>query len=167
MAIFGPIFEVLAQHDVRYVVVGGVAVVLHGHARVTGDLDIAVDLAPEEAGKAIEALLELGLRPSVPVDPRDFADPAVRSSWVAEKRMQVFSMRDPNDPLRQVDLFAEDVGFEGLWERSVRVRVGSVHVRVASIPDLIEMKRTAGRTQDLADIEALQHIVQLREGSDG
>jgi hypothetical protein len=167
MAIFEPIFEALARHEVRYVVVGGVAVVLHGHARVTGDLDIAVDLAPDEARRAIDALLELGLRPSVPVDPRDFADPAVRSRWVAEKMMQVFSMRDPNDPLRQVDLFAEDRGFEGLWERAVQVRVGSGDVRVASIPDLIEMKRTAGRAQDLADIEALQQIAQLREGMDG
>lgn len=148
-------------------VVGGVAVVLHGHARMTVDLDLVVDLDPVEARKAIDALTELGLRPSMPVEAQDFADPAIRAGWVSEKGMQVFSMRDPSDPLRQVDLFAEDVGFEMIWERAMAVNVGSVKVRVASIDDLVEMKRRAGRAQDLADIEALEEIARLKGSSDG
>jgi hypothetical protein len=73
VALFEPIFDALGRADVRYVVVGGVAVV-HGHARLTADLDLAVDLAPEQALRAIETLVELGLRPAAPLDPAEFAD---------------------------------------------------------------------------------------------
>ena len=135
---------------------------LHGHVRVTGDLDLVVGLAPDEAQKAIDALVELGLRPSVPVDAADFAGREVRRGWIEDKVMQVFSMQDPADPLRRVELFVEDAGFEGLWNRSALVPLAGMQVRVASIDDLVALKRTAGRTQDLADVVALQQLRGLR-----
>ncbi len=125
MALFEPVFEALNRAGVRYVVVGGVAVVLHGHPRLTADLDLAIDLSPAEARKAIEALVGLGLRPRAPVDPAGFADPAVRARWVGERGMRVFSLVDPFDPLRVVGLFAENpVDFEGLWARSETMALG-------------------------------------------
>jgi len=51
VAIFAPVFEALNGARVRYVVVGGVAVVLHGHARLTTDLDLVVDLAAGPRGR--------------------------------------------------------------------------------------------------------------------
>ena len=167
MTLFGPIFEALSGAAVRYVVVGGVAVVLHGHVRATVDLDLIIDLSPDEARKAVEALSGLGLRPSAPVDAMDFADPEVRERWIEEKGMQVFSLRDPADPFRTVDLFTRSpIEFEELWSRSEIVDLAKQAVRVASIPDLISLKRTAGRTQDLADIEKLQAILDERRKSD-
>jgi hypothetical protein len=165
VALFEPIFEALERARVRYVVVGGVAVVLHGHPRLTADLDLAVDLSPEEARKAIDALVGLGLRPRAPVDPAGFADPAVRGRWVSERGMRVFSLVDPRDPLRVVDLFAENpVDFEELWVRAETMAVGRTSVRVASIEDLIRLKRLAGRPEDELDIEALEAIRERREG---
>lgn len=105
VALFEPIFDALNRHDVRYVVVGGVAVVLHGPPRLTADLDLAVDLSPGEGGKAIDALVGLGLRPRAPVDPSGFDDPGTRARWAAERGMRVFSMWDPGEPMRAVDLF--------------------------------------------------------------
>lgn len=149
--------------EARYVVVGGLAVVLHGHVRVTVDLDLIVDLDPTEARKAVEALLGLGLVPSAPVDALDFADPSAREGWVREKNMRVFSMQDPNDVFRRVDLFVEEpMDFEGLWARSTVVPLQTTNARIASIPDLLELKRQAGRAQDLADIEALEAILETR-----
>jgi hypothetical protein len=55
VGLFEPIIEQLNNNGVRYVVVGGVAVVLHGYARLTADLDLAVDLSTEEARKAIDS----------------------------------------------------------------------------------------------------------------
>ncbi len=167
MALFEPIFEALNRHDVRYVVVGGVAVVLHGHPRLTADLDLAVDLSPGEADKAIDALAGLGLRPRATVDPSGFADPATRARWAAERGMRVFSMWDPAEPMRAVDLFVENpIEFEELWDRSEVVPLGGTTARVASIPDLIHLKRLAGRPQDLLDVEALQAILRRREGDE-
>ena len=82
-------------------------------------------------------------------------------------RDAVFSMRDPDDPLRQVDLFAEEpVPFEELWERSELVRLEETSVRVASIPDLITMKELARRPLDADDIAQLRRIQTLRERGD-
>jgi hypothetical protein len=168
MALFEPIFEALDRADVRYVVVGGVAVVLQGHARFTADLDLAVDLAPGPARRVIETLGDLGLKPAAPVDPMGLADPSIRTGWVAERGMLVFTMRDPDDPLRQVDLFVnEPIPFEELWARSEPVALGALTVRVASIPDLVEMKRLAGRPLDAEDVIHLEEIQGLRERGDG
>ena len=70
-------------------------------------------------------------------------------------------MSDPGNPLRQVDLFCESpIDFDQLWNRAEAVDLGSLAVRVASIPDLIHLKRLAGRPQDLANIEALELILK-------
>lgn len=168
MSLLEPLFDALNRADVRYVVVGGVATVLHGFARLTADVDLVVDLAPTEARKAIETLVGLGLRPRPPVDPAAFADSVVRESWIRDKGMRVFSLWDPTQPMREVDLFVEHpVEFEGLFIRAEIVPLDTTTVRVASIPDLIALKRLASRPQDLADIEALEAILQTRKLSDG
>jgi hypothetical protein len=168
VALFEPIFDALNRSGVRYVVVGGVATVLHGFPRLTADIDLVVDLEPGEAQKAINALLGIGLRPYAPVDPAEFADPSQRRRWIEEKNMRVFTMSDPHNPLRQVDIFVEHpMDFETLWSRAERVRLEATEVRVAAIPDLIELKRQAGRLQDLADIEALTAILQKKRRKDG
>jgi hypothetical protein len=163
MAVFEPLFAALNVAGVRYVVVGGLAVVLHGHARMTVDVDLVVDLDDEQARRAIDALVGLGLRPRVPVDPKHFANPVMRERWIRDQRMQVFSMHDPSNPLRAVDLFVNHpVRFEDLWSRSIQMHLQDTSVRVASIPDLIRMKRLAGRPQDLLDIEQLEAIREAR-----
>ncbi len=148
-------------------VVGGFATVLHGHARLTADIDLVVDLVPDEARKAVETLTSLGFRPRAPVEPLAFADPAVRQQWVREKGMRVFSLWNPANPMLEVDLFAEHpVDFEELWNRAEIIKLTQTEVRIASIRDLIRLKRLAGRPQDLADIEALENILRRREGPD-
>jgi predicted nucleotidyltransferase len=164
VTLFDPIFEALDARSVRYVVVGGVAVVLHGHVRMTADLDLVVDLEPANVRAAVEALIGIGLAPTIPVDAMDFADPIVRESWVRDKAMTVFSLIDPKDAFRHVDLFADPpVRFAELWERAEVIRLPTVEVRVASVDDLIAMKRLAARAQDLADIEALEEIRNVDE----
>lgn len=159
MFVFEPIFQVLNAAGVRYVVVGGLATLLHGYARLTADVDLAVDLAPEEVTKMIRALVEKGFRPQVPVSAEAFADPAVREEWIQEKHMRAFSLVDPANPMRVVDLLLEpEVPFEELLARSQEAFVGKTRVRIASLDDLIALKRHAGRPQDLADVEQLDAI---------
>lgn len=57
----------LEQADVRFVVVGGVAVVIQGYARLTADIDLVIDLDPPNVRRTIDALVARGLRPLLPV----------------------------------------------------------------------------------------------------
>lgn len=157
-----PVLDVLrALHEaeVRAVVVGGVAVVLHGHPRLTADLDLVLDLASQNVTAALTVLVQQGLRPRLPVAPEQFADPVIRERWQRERNLTVFSLHDPADPLREVDLLAESpLPFDELWDASRIVVVADVPVRVAGIDHLIAMKRAAGRPQDLADVVALEAL---------
>lgn len=166
MALFEPIFDALEKSGARYVVVGGVAVVLHGYARLTADLDLVLDWDSPDAAKAIAALTALGLKPRAPVDPLGLVDSKTRKSWREEKGMMVFSLADPNSPLFAVDLFLEPpLPFEELWSRSQVTKIGAVGIRTASIPDLINLKTKSGRPQDLADIKALEALRNKAAGN--
>ena len=149
----------LNDAGVDYVVVGGVAVVLRGHARMTVDLDLALDLTTDNVTAALDVLKAQGLVPRLPVAAEQFADPDVRRSWVEERNLLAFTMHDPSDALREVDLLATTpLPFSTLLTSSDLVDVDGVAVRVASVEHLIAMKRLSGRAQDLADIEALSQL---------
>lgn len=166
MSVYEPIFKILNAASVRYVVVGGVATLLHGHARLTADVDLAVDLAPQEALKMIRALADKGFRPQVPVSAEMFADPVVREGWLQEKHMRAFSLVDHTNPMRVVDLLLQpEVPFEELLARSQEALVGNTPVRISSLDDLITLKRHAGRPQDLADVKELEAIRKQKGGS--
>jgi len=159
------LFRELDARGVRYVLVGGLAVVLRGHVRLTVDADLVVDLDPSAARRAVEAALAAGFRPLVAVDPFDFANPARRAEWIAEKGLAVFSWFHPDDPLRVVDYFAtEPIALAELWQRAEPLAYLQTRVRVASIPDLVRLKRAAGRPQDLEDAERLEAIARRRPG---
>ncbi len=159
MAFFIPVFKLLNDADVRYVVVGGVATILHGYVRATADIDLIVDLQVEEAERVIRTLSDAGYKPRVPVDAIEFADAKKREEWVRTKGMTVFSMFHPEQPGLSIDLFAEHpIPFEELWERSQVIDVAGTDVRVCSLDDLLALKKLAGRNKDKDDIEKLQVI---------
>ena len=93
MLLYEPLFRALNASGTRYVVVGGVATVLHGYARLTADIDLILDLEESAAARAMHALAGLGLRPRAPVDPADFAYSRIREGWLQDKGMQVCGER--------------------------------------------------------------------------
>jgi hypothetical protein len=166
-----PVEEAIAALEaarVRYIIVGGVAVVLHGHLRATGDLDLVIDLSEDNARRAIEALVALGYRPRAPVAAESFADPSARAGWIRDKNMVVFSMWRRLGDL-EIDLFVnEPFDFEAVLQRAVRVELEHSEATVLALADLILLKRGAGPPQDLADIAALEELEEdgMAEGFD-
>ncbi len=153
------ILAALNAARVRYLVVGGVAVVLHGHLRTTVDLDLVIELEPENLRRALEALASLELQPIVPVPMEAFADPASRESWIRERNMVVFSLWHPSKPTLKIDIFvSEPFDFDVVYERAVRVDLGQIEATVVALDDLIALKREAGRPQDLADVVSLTRL---------
>jgi len=149
----------LSGAGARYLVVGGVAVVLHGHMRMTRDLDLVVDLDPENLRRVLEVLQGLEYRPRAPVELFDFLDPARRQSWIEQEGMRVFSLWSTRLRTTEVDIFAEPpFDFEEAAARAARVVVGGETVPVVSLEDLLALKLRAGRRVDLDDIEALRRL---------
>ncbi len=159
------ILAALNAAGVRYLVVGGVAVVLHGHLRTTMDLDLVIELESANVRRALEALADLGLQPIVPVPMAAFADPATRESWIRDRNMVVFSLWHPSRPTLKIDLFvSEPFDFGVAYERAARVDLGRAEATVVALEDLIALKREAGRPQDLADIESLAQVRRAGRG---
>jgi predicted nucleotidyltransferase len=156
---FERVFRLLNEHEIRYVIVGGIAVILHGIPRLTADLDVAIDLEPTQARRAIDALQRAGFVAEIPIDIRQFADENVRRSWIAEKNMKALSLHDGEMPPTVIDILAESpIAFEDLYRRAKLVSLDEMTLRVASIPDLIALKRLTGRLEDLRDIAELEKI---------
>ena len=159
------IFRALAEAEVDYVVVGGFAVLLHGHTRTTRDLDLVIELSKTNCERAVAALSNVGLKPRLPVPLSDFVDPAKREEWQTLRNMRVFPLWDEANPERIVELFIyEPFDFDDMRRQAVVKTLDNVPIPIASIEHLIAMKQEAARPQDLQDIAALRLLAaQERE----
>jgi hypothetical protein len=151
------ILGLLTARGVDFVVIGGIAAVLHGSARTTQGLDVcfAPDAANLDAlGKVLielEARLR-GIPDEVPFVP----------DRMALRHVEVLTLATVAGDF---DVLARPDGappYHRLRERADRYDLGTFAVLVASVEDLIAMKRAAGRTKDLADVEELTAIARLR-----
>jgi Nucleotidyl transferase AbiEii toxin, Type IV TA system len=147
----------LTERGVDFVVVGGIAAVLHGSPRITQDLDIcyATDRANLQA--LGEVLVDLkarlkGVEEDVPFVP----------DASTLRRVELLTMMTSAGELDVLALPPGALRFSTLRRNAERFDLGGYSVLVASIADLVAMKRVAGRTKDLADIEELEAIKRLR-----
>ncbi|OGC08657.1 hypothetical protein A2230_05915 [candidate division WOR-1 bacterium RIFOXYA2_FULL_36_21] len=151
------IFREMDEENIKYLLIGGVAVNLHGIPRATGDIDMLIAMEKKNVQKFVEITKKLGLKPKIPVQASDLADSKKLKEWKKEKNMQVFSFIHPDNPYITIDIMTENyISFEQAYKRRKKTKAWGINVSVASIPDLIKLKEISGRTQDLADIEALK-----------
>src|SRR5690606_4838544 len=140
---FSELLLLLARHRVRYLIVGGWAVIHYAEPRYTKDLDIFVD-ADEGNCRRLKQALETFAGPLPELGIEDLTD-----------RRRVIMMGRP--PAR-VDLLKsiDGVRFETAWKNRVRVKFGDTPVNLISRRDLIRNKRASGRPQDLLDLDNLE-----------
>ena len=146
-------------------VVGGLAVVAHGHVRFTADLDLVLDFNEENLRRAMEVFESLGFRPRAPVPLRKFAETEIRQGWIRDKGLTVLSLFSDDHPLTEVDLFVADpFGFDQVYTRRVTMAIAPhVEATFVGLDDLVRMKKVAGRPQDLSDIEQLEDLSGERD----
>jgi predicted nucleotidyltransferase len=146
----------LHEAGVRFLVVGGLAVVAHGYVRGTKDMDLVFDLAPENLERAIAALSRLGYQPLVPVPFADYAKAEERRRWVEEKDAVVFQIFSDRHPSVRIDLFlSEPFSFAEVYGRAAWQVIAEIPVPFVPLDELLTMKEKAARPQDLADIHRL------------
>lgn len=164
---YDDVFSILKEYKVRYVVVGGTAVNLHGVPRFTADLDLIIDLEHENVLKFIEALKKINFKPKVPVKGEEFAVEENREKWIKEKHAVVFSFHNLPRFDKTIDVFIKNpIEFEELYKRRISLNVSGLRISLISLDDLITLKKLANRKQDISDIEALKKVKRIHEEDD-
>jgi hypothetical protein len=155
---FVAVAKALQGSGVRYLVAGGLAVNAHGYLRFTKDVDLVVELVPENIVSAFAALESIGYRPLVPITASQFANADKRNGWIRDKNMTVLQFWSDEHKETPIDVFVtEPFPFEEEYARAVvKPLHESIDVRFVSIETLIEMKTAVGRQQDLIDVEHLK-----------
>jgi hypothetical protein len=159
------IVKALNGARVQYLIVGGLAVNAHGYERATVDVDLVIDLEPDNIIRGLRALQNIGYRMSIPVTPEQFADPALREAWRREKNMVVLRLWSDTHRRTPVDVFVyEPFDFAAEYARARHEPVlGAESATIVSYDTLLELKRSAGRGQDLVDIDKLRKLDRFRQ----
>lgn len=152
---FVEILRRLNESNVRYVLIGGLAMMLHGSANITQDIDIGYARTPENYSALASALRGMNARlrnfpPDLP--------------FLLDADLTLETDFAPFDVLGHI-AGAED--FEALYARSVPTGLEGVQVRIASLNDLISMKRAANRFKDrnhVLELEALKRLLNEATG---
>lgn len=160
---YGKVFKALNKAKVKYVVVGGTAVILHGYPRFTKDLDLIVFLEDRNLEKLFDTLQSIGFIPKVPVTKEQFKDRKQRALWKKEKGMIVFSFVERKPPFKLIDMFVDEpFPFDEIYKKRVSIKAGGIIVPVINIDQLKKLKKLAGRPQDLIDFVQLEAIQRMR-----
>lgn len=155
----------LSDAGVKFVVGGGVALVLQGVERFTADLDVSVERSEENLRRFLKVMGLLSLKPSVPVSSEVLLDPAQIAAMIREKNALVFTFVDVDRPYRRVDFFiSETLSYERLHKGSVVISLGESKVEVCSPKLLLDLKLEIDppRDKDLFDIKQLRKINESR-----
>ena len=162
MFIYEEIFRDFKKKKVQYVVVGGMALNLHGSMRNTADLDILVEMSDANLKKVISILKRRGYHVRQPIDPIRIADGKTRRHWIRQKHLRALNFYLDQD-FKEVDLIIESpIHFKKAKAEMLRLRVGKLFIPVISIDHLILMKQKAGREVDRLDIADLKKIKKIR-----
>ena len=140
---FKEFIECLNSNNVRYLLVGGWAIGMHGYPRATKDIDFLVSVKHDNLEKLEKTLIAFG-------------GPPVKIELLKKKG---YAIRMGNSPI-QIDIISEADGidFDDCYKRKKIIKTEKVKINVISKNDLIKNKRASGRTMDIADAERLENI---------
>jgi hypothetical protein len=140
---FKEFVESLNNNQVRYLIIGGYAVALHGHPRYTKDLDVWIACDETNAANVVQALDHFGFA-SLDLQATDFLEPN-----------QVIQLGNPPN---RIDLLMSipGVDFETCYQSRVSISIDGVPVNFIDLDNLKRNKKASGRAGDLADLENLQ-----------
>lgn len=137
----------LKEHKVRFVIIGATAFPVHGYSRATLDIDIFIEPTPRNAERARDALGAFGY---------DMSDVSIDDLLTKKLLIRQYLVETDIHP------FVKGTTFERVWANRVKSRFGRTFVWFASLDDLIQMKKAAGRAKDKEDLKFLNRIRQRR-----
>lgn len=145
---FREFIRLLNENDVKYLIVGGYAVALHGYPRYTKDIDIWLLVSHENAARIMMALRQFGFG-SVGLAEEDFLKP--------DEFVQL------GYPPNRIDLVmaCDGLEFADVFSSRIEVEIDGIYMNFIDLENLKKNKMAAGRPQDLADLDNLDAKIQL------
>ena len=139
---FKDFLSLCLSHEVRFMIIGGYAVVHYSRPRYTGDLDLWVDASKDNAERVVATLHDFGL-----------TGPDITTEMITDQKQII---RMGFEPMR-LELFTRIPGldFADCYPRRVEAKIGSLMIPFLSLEDLKANKRATGRPKDLQDLEEL------------
>ena len=157
------LLQALSDGQVQYVLVGGLAVQLHGFLRSTFDIDLVLAMNDGNLSRFIAVAQGYGLVPVIPVPMDSLRNASLIDQWHREKGMLAFALREPHVGGSVVDvLVRSDVPYDRLMANAVAGELFGRKVWIASIDDLLVMKRIANRPKDQLDVAAKSNAAKTR-----
>lgn len=153
MPFLNKICSALADKGIRYAIVGGHAVALHGAVRGTVDVDIALAWNRKSLQTTEQALQDIGLVSRLPISADDVFE--FRDEYVEKRNLIAWNFYNPNNLTEQVDIIIT-YDLKGRNVKSIETTGGTV--RILNRENLIDMKQASGRPQDMEDIKALRKL---------
>ena len=140
---FNEFIQLLNDNQVKYLVIGGYAVAIHGHPRYTKDIDIWIEMSSENANKLLAALNQFGFG-SLGLSPQDFQSPD-----------QIIQLGYPPN---RIDLITtpDGIDFDTCYTSKLEIIINDIPVQFIDLNNLKKNKKASGRLQDLADLENLE-----------
>jgi hypothetical protein len=140
---FKEFIQLLNENQVKYLVIGGYAVAVHGHPRYTKDIDIWIEMTAENADRLLTALNQFGFG-SLGLSPQDFQSPD-----------QIIQLGYPPN---RIDLITtpDGIDFDTCYTSKLEVTINDIPVQFIDLNNLKKNKKASGRLQDLADLENLE-----------
>lgn len=136
------VFASFQKHEVKYLVIGGIAVVLYGVPRATFDLDILIEPTRENARRLLSAFIDAGLGTAALTDEQE----------ILSNEITIFKDRVRID----VQIKTPGIGFKQAWQRKEVMNYRGQTFYVVSLEDLIAAKKASGRDVDLEDVRLLE-----------
>jgi predicted nucleotidyltransferase len=139
------LLRIFEEHGVRYVLVGGFAVIYYGYVRMTQDIDILLYPSEDNAMKIIASLREFG-----------FGEAGIPTEYFAREGAAIHLGVEPN----RVDLLTSQKGIpnDRIFANARRVTIEDLEVNMISFGDLLDVKRASGRLRDQADADELSSL---------
>jgi len=143
----------LGRAELRFAIVGGHAVALHGAVRGTVDIDVAIAWNRKSLETAEKALTDIGLVSRIPVSAGEVFE--FRDEYIKNRNLVAWNFYNPNDLSEQVDIV---IAYDLKGKRIRKIQLANATVPILGLKELIDMKTHSGRPQDLEDVRALEKL---------
>ncbi len=153
----------LSENQVRFIIFGGVAIVLHGVERMTLDLDISLDMEQENLLRFLEVMKKENLTPRAPIPSEVLLEKELVDYIIKEKNAVAFTFIDKDHPYKQVDvLIHPDLNYHKWIHKTDTIELFGYNVKILSKEAIIELKQNLSnpRDKDLFDIKELKNSIK-------